>query len=91
MIFQRRLDDFRRELVKAQSEIGQELQAEKGRKRGDLTHKVHEILQMLTPAFAFMFQAGQDVVVDRFFKKKTGGIFLDGGAMTALSALTLCF
>ena len=47
MIFQRRLDDFRRELVKAQSEIGQELQAEKGRKRGDLTRKVHEIRQML--------------------------------------------
>ena len=47
MIFQRRLDDLRRELVKAQSEIGQELQAEKGRKRGDLTRKVQEIRQML--------------------------------------------
>ena len=29
MTFQRRLDHLRRELVKAQSEIGQELQAEK--------------------------------------------------------------
>lgn len=38
-----------------------------------------------------MFQAGQDVVVDPFLKQKTGGTFLDVGAMTALPALTLCF
>jgi hypothetical protein len=47
MTFQTRLDDLRREPIKAQSEIGQELQAEKRPQRGDLTRKVHEIRQML--------------------------------------------
>lgn len=91
MISQRRLDDLRRELMKAQAEIGQALKTEKSRKRADLNRKAHEIRQMLTPAYAFMSQAGQDVVVDRYFKQKTGGTFVDVGGYDGVTGSNTVF
>lgn len=91
MISQRRLDELRRELMKAQSEIGQALRTEKSRKRADLNRKAHEIRQMLTPAYAFMSQAGQDVVVDRIFKQKTGGTFVDVGGYDGVTGSNTVF
>ena len=91
MISQRRLDEIRRELMKAQAEIGQALTQEKSRKRADLNRKAHEIRQMLTPAYAFMSQAGQDVVVDRYFKQKTGGTFIDVGGYDGVTGSNTVF
>ncbi len=91
MISQRRLDEIRRELTKAQSEIGQALKGEKSRKRADLNRKVHEIRQMLSPRYTFMSQAGQDVVVDRIFKQKTGGTFIDVGGYDGVTGSNTIF
>lgn len=91
MISQRRLDDLRRELIKAQSEIGQALQNDKSRRRGDLNRKAHEIRQMLTPAYAFMSQAGQDAVVDLFFKQMRGGTFVDVGGYDGVTGSNTVF
>jgi FkbM family methyltransferase len=91
MISQRRLEELRRELLKAQSEIAQALKTEKSRKRADLNRKAHEIRQMLTPAYAFMSQAGQDVVVDRYFKQKTGGTFVDVGGYDGVTGSNTVF
>jgi FkbM family methyltransferase len=91
MISQRRLDELRRELMKAQSEIGQALKGEKSRKRADLNRKIHEIRQMLTPAYVFMSQAGQDVVVDRLFGQKTGGTFVDVGGYDGVTGSNTIF
>lgn len=91
MISQRRMDEIRRELMKAQSEIAQTLRTEKTRKRADLNRKAHEIRQMLTPAYAFMSQAGQDVVVDRHFRQKRGGTFVDIGGYDGVTGSNTIF
>jgi FkbM family methyltransferase len=91
MISQRRLEELRRELLKAQSEIGKALRTEKSRKRADLNRKAHEIRQMLTPSYAFMSQAGQDVVVDQYFKQKTGGTFVDVGGYDGVTGSNTVF
>jgi FkbM family methyltransferase len=91
MIAQRRMDEIRRELMKAQSEISQALKSEKSRKRADLNRKAHEIRQMLTPAYAFMSQAGQDVAVDRHFRQKRGGTFIDVGGYDGVTGSNTVF
>ncbi len=91
MISQKRLDELRRELNKAQSEISTELRTEKSRKRGDMNRKVHEIRQMLTPAYAFMSQAGQDAVVDRYFNHMEGGTFIDIGGYDGVTGSNTVF
>jgi len=70
MISQKRIEELRRELIKAQAEIAEALKSEKSRKRADLNRKAHTLRQMITPAYAFMSQAGQDAVVDRYFNAK---------------------
>jgi len=73
MISQKRIEELRRELIKAQAEIAEALKSEKSRKRADLNRKAHTLRQMITPAYAFMSQAGQDAVVDRYFNHMNGG------------------
>jgi len=91
MISQKRIDELRRELIKAQAEITQELRTEKSRKRADLNRKVHELRQMITPAYAFMSQAGQDVVVDRYFNHMNGGTFIDVGGYDGVTGSNTIF
>lgn len=91
MISQKRLDELRREMVKAQSEIATALQSEKSRKRADMNRKVHALRQMITPAYAYMSQAGQDAVVDGYFKQKTGGTFVDIGGYDGVTGSNTVF
>lgn len=91
MISQKRLDEMRRELVKAQAEIAETLRTEKSRKRADMNRKVHTIRQMITPAYAFMSQAGQDAVVDGYFKQMTGGTFVDVGGYDGVTGSNTVF
>lgn len=91
MISQRRLDEIRRELQKAHAEIAANLKTEKSRRRADMNRKAHEIRQLLTPGYAYMSQAGQDVVVDRFFGQKTGGTFVDVGGYDGVSGSNTVF
>ena len=91
MISQKRLDELRRELIKAQSEISVALRTEKSRKRADMNRKVHVLRQMITPAYAYMSQAGQDAVVDGYFKQKTGGTFIDVGGYDGVTGSNTVF
>lgn len=91
MISQRRLEDIRRELIKAQAEISENLRTEKTRKRADMNRKLHEIRQMLTPGYAFMSQAGQDTVVDRYFNRMEGGTFVDIGGYDGVTGSNTVF
>ena len=91
MISHKRLDEIRRELLKAQAEIAEALRAEKTRKRADMNRKLHEIRQMLTPAYAFMSQAGQDSVVDRYFNFMEGGTFIDIGGYDGVTGSNTVF
>lgn len=91
MISNQRLSEIRRELSRAQAEIAQTLQSEKTRKRAELNRRLHEIRQMLAPGYAFMSQAGQDTVVDRYFKQMTGGTFIDIGGYDGVTGSNTVF
>ncbi len=91
MISNKRLDEIRRELMRAQTEIAEALKTEKSRKRAEMNRKLHEIRQLLTPAYAFMSQAGQDAVVDRYFNHMEGGTFIDVGGYDGVTGSNTVF
>ena len=91
MISNRRLENIRRELIKAQAEIAEALKTEKTRKRAEMNRRLHEIRQLLTPAYAFMSQAGQDAVVDRYFNHMEGGTFVDVGGYDGVTGSNTVF
>lgn len=70
----------RTDLVAVRDELLAALGQEKTRRRGPMVRLLHEVQGMLTPGFPYVSQSGQDVVVERVFKGKTGGTFLDVGA-----------
>lgn len=91
MISRQRLDDLRKELLDAQAEIAQALKGEKTRKRAELNRRLHELRQMITPAYAYMSQAGQDAVVDRYFNQMDGGTFVDIGGYDGVTGSNTVF
>lgn len=70
----------RADLAAVRTELVQALSLEKSRRRGPMVRLLHEVQGMLTPGFPYVSQAGQDQVVERIFKGKKGGTFLDIGA-----------
>jgi len=91
MISHKRIEELRREMIKAQAELAEQLRTEKSRKRADLNRKLHELRQMITPAYAFMSQAGQDAVVDRYFNHMEGGTFIDVGGYDGVTGSNTVF
>ncbi len=91
MISQDRIEALRRELLQAQAEIVKALQGETSRKRAPLNRKLHELRQMITPAYAFMSQAGQDAIVDRYFNQMQGGTFIDIGGYDGVTGSNTVF
>lgn len=91
MISNKRMDEVRRELMRAQNEIATALKTEKTRKRAEMNRRLHELRQMLTPAYAFMSQAGQDTVVDRYFNHMEGGTFIDVGGYDGVTGSNTVF
>lgn len=91
MIKQDRIDAMRREMLQAQADIVKELRTEKSRKRAHLNRKLHELRQMITPAYAFMSQAGQDAIVDRYFNQMEGGTFIDIGGYDGVTGSNTVF
>ncbi len=91
MISQDRMNELRAEMLKAQAEIAEELRKEKSRKRAQLNLRLHELRQMITPAYAFMSQAGQDAVVDRYFNQMEGGTFIDIGGYDGVTGSNTVF
>jgi len=91
MISQKRIEELRRELMKAQAELAEGLRTKKTRKRADMNRKAHELRQMITPAYAFMSQAGQDAIIDRYFSHMNGGTFVDVGAYDGVTGSNTVF
>lgn len=75
----------RKELLAAQQEVQDQLNKDRSRSRGPLVRQLHVIRGMLNPNFAYVSQAGQDTIVDRHFKFKTGGTFVDVGAYDGIT------
>ncbi len=79
------------ELTAAQSDILDLLGTEKSRRRGPLVQKLHEVRAMLSPAYRYTSQAGQDHVVDRLLRGKRGGTFLDIGGYDGVTGSNTLF
>ncbi len=79
------------ELTAAQSDILDVLKAEKSRRRGPLVQRLHEVRRMLSPAYRYTSQAGQDEVVDRLLGGKSGGVFLDIGGYDGVTGSNTLF
>lgn len=75
-----RIQAARASLRQAEREITVALKAERGRRRAPLVRMLHDVRGMLDPHFPYASQAGQDQVIDRIFKGKRAGTFVDVGA-----------
>ena len=74
-----RIKAARAELLAAQEDLAKALKSERSRRRGALNRALFEVRKMLSPDDRYSSQAGQDMVVDRIFRHKRGGTFLDIG------------
>lgn len=86
-----RMNAMRRELIDMQTALVEALKDEKTRKRAALNRQLHELRQMMTPAYAYMSQAGQDAVIDRHFRNKMGGTFIDVGGYDGITGSNTVF
>lgn len=59
--------------------LAQKLEQDTTRKRGPVVRRLHDVRRMLSPAYAYTSQAGQDLVVDKVMNGKRDGIFVDVG------------
>ena len=84
MIPQDRITNARKELLAAQDELIKVLKSNKSRARAPVVRMLHEVRGMLHPAYPYASQAGQDQIVDRIMKGKTGGTFVDVGGYDGL-------
>lgn len=68
-----------------------QLRQDNSRARGHMVRQLHTVRGMLDPNFAYMSQAGQDVVIDGHFRAKTGGTFVDIGAYDGITGSNSIF
>lgn len=80
-----RIAAARRDLADLRKDLSQQLRSERSRQRGPIVRMLHEVQNMLVPAYPYASQAGQDRVVERILKGKRGGTFLDIGAYDGLT------
>ena len=76
---QERVEAARQDLLEVQKALVEALKRNKTRARAPAVRLLHEVRGMLTPGYPYASQAGQDQIVDRIFKGKTGGTFVDIG------------
>lgn len=86
-----RIAAARRELVAAQKELVGLLGNDKSRRRAQIIRQLHELRHMLEPGYPYRSQAGQDLVLDRVFKGKTGGTFVDVGGYDGVTGSNTLF
>jgi len=82
---QERVAAARKELLEVERELRDALNQNKTRARAPAVRLLHEVRGMLNPAFPYASQAGQDQVIDRLFKGKTGGTFVDVGGYDGIT------
>jgi len=85
------IDEARRLLRKEARKLTGALKTERSRRRGPLMRELHEVQQMLLPAYNYTSQAGQDHVVDRLMKGARGGTFVDVGGYDGVTGSNTYF
>lgn len=91
MTIESRLQKTRNELLEIQKELTSQLGQDRSRARGPLVRQLHMVRGMLSQSYAYMSQAGQDMVIDRHFRAKTGGTFVDVGAYDGITGSNSIF
>lgn len=85
------INEAKRLLRKEAKKLTTALQKETSRKRGPMVRQMHEIRQMISPAYAFTSQSGQDIVVDQMMKGKRDGTFVDIGGFDGVTGSNTFF
>jgi len=86
-----RFKSTRKELLALEQELSKELASCNDRRRAENVRLLHEVRSMLNPVSGFASQAGQDRVVDRIFKGKRGGTFVDIGGYDGVTGSNSLF
>jgi FkbM family methyltransferase len=81
----------RASLKSAATELMAELEQERGRRRGPLNQRLHEARRSANPNYRYSSQAGQDAVIDRIFRGKRDGTFVDVGGYDGLTGSNTFF
>lgn len=68
-----------------------QLKGDRSRRRGQMNRRIHELRHMLQQGYPYASQAGQDVVVDRIFKGKRNGTFVDIGGYDGVTGSNTLF
>ena len=87
----KKIEEARKLLQEARSELTGLLEGEKSRRRGAILRELHAISGMLGPAEGYFSQAGQDRFVDRLLAGKTGGVFVDIGGYDGVTGSNTLF
>lgn len=88
---QDRVVTARKELQRAQEELVEILKRNKSRARAPAVRLLHEVRSMLSPAYPYASQAGQDQIIDRVMKGKREGTFVDVGAYDGVTGSNTLF
>lgn len=86
-----RLAQARKLLAEEERALVVALKQERSRRRAGIMRRLHEVRQMMGPAYAYTSQAGQDMVVDRFFKGARGLTFVDVGGYDGVTGSNTLF
>lgn len=86
------VEDAVQALRVAEEELRAALKSERGRRRGELNRRLHDVRRRLHPdSYRYVSQAGQDHVVDRLFRGKRGGTFVDIGGYDGVTGSNTFF
>lgn len=87
-----RLAGIRDDLRDTEADLLRLLSADRSRRRGELVRTLHEVRRMRDPdGYPYASQAGQDFVVDRLLRGRTGGVFVDVGAYDGVTGSNSLF
>lgn len=85
-----RLEVARAEMTALAQETAAALTLERGRSRGALNRRLHEVRRMIDPLYAYTSQAGQDAVVDCLMGGRAG-TFVDVGGYDGVTGSNTLF
>ncbi len=88
---QAKLTALRADLMSLQTELVEQLSSDRSRQRSQNVRVLHEVRAMLDQNNPFASQAGQDRVVDKLFKGKREGTFVDVGGYDGLTGSNTLF
>jgi FkbM family methyltransferase len=79
------------DLAQAEAALVERLAQLRTRARAEAVRRLHEVRRMRSPAYRYASQAGQDAVVDRLLRGRTGGVFVDIGGFDGVTGSNTLF